>query len=488
MPEFRESLAHFLYFFAMWNLYKGKTSFVLFGLWADYTAAEVKRTGKGKEGLVQKLDSTCAFKRGTKGCQTLLFPQSFRKSKARPNPSSLQTLELKKVEHTSRAIFFTFGSMCLKVAYLTHTSIQWYTREQWECSVRTIPKEHRGKIGLALKFKEHIIAFVTNDLVFQPTGFKDEPVGYALDWHARFYFNLINYHPNLAPGLSPFLTEGEVFDCPSRTIQKLIFSRALLNSATVDSVLAPTQEQHLKYIHWLHVYAKNTTQIPKHMSKLVDSYNDTLTFEKKTINLGHLVFGEKDWKHLDGLISLDIDPLSCMFAEQGLLKSQMNLLLDSYENLYPPQNKSDYQFWPTYAYAVKKQIWSIVHCFPPNSHCSEGLKVRMLESLTSRSTMVLNIDAAFSQSLSLKPKELQLDPSSTVEMAVFYAFLLDKKRDPVLSLHQITQQAKHEFRIKNNLVQPGKAKVAMTGGQREAQQEFIQKALRCIHGSHRAIW
>ncbi|KIM81652.1 hypothetical protein PILCRDRAFT_8682 [Piloderma croceum F 1598] len=63
-----------------------------------------------------------------------------------------------------------FGNAFLQIQYLTHTSVQLYSRSQWENSVCKVDKEMRGfKVGMALEFKDYIIAFPTIDMVFQPT-------------------------------------------------------------------------------------------------------------------------------------------------------------------------------------------------------------------------------------------------------------------------------------------------------------------------------
>lgn len=40
----------------------------------------------------------------------------------------------------------------------------------------------------------------------------------------------------------------------------------------VEGVLAPTQDQRLRYSYWLHVYAKDTTSVSKRMAVLIDEY------------------------------------------------------------------------------------------------------------------------------------------------------------------------------------------------------------------------
>lgn len=47
----------------------------------------------------------------------------------------------------------------------------------------------------------------------------------------------------------------------------------------MDGVLAPTREQRLKYMHWLHVYGKDKTSIPRRMAELLQSYKVTWSSE-----------------------------------------------------------------------------------------------------------------------------------------------------------------------------------------------------------------
>jgi hypothetical protein len=44
----------------------------------------------------------------------------------------------------------------------------------------------------------------------------------------------------------------------------------LIRPYIVEGVLAPTTEQHLKYMNWLHVYGKSQLMMMLHMALLVD--------------------------------------------------------------------------------------------------------------------------------------------------------------------------------------------------------------------------
>ncbi|KAJ7831941.1 hypothetical protein B0H14DRAFT_2592366 [Mycena olivaceomarginata] len=79
--------------------------------------------------------------------------------------------------------------------------------------------------------------------------------------------------------------ETDRFLNPSRTgrfctryLQFLAQSRnwlsALIRPAMQSGYLAPTISQRLKYIDWLHIYAKDHSRIPGWMTSIVDDYVD----------------------------------------------------------------------------------------------------------------------------------------------------------------------------------------------------------------------
>jgi hypothetical protein len=112
MPEFRECLAHFLLLFWLFHHRYCEANWTLLGLWADLTQAEVGRTGKGKDGIVQQLNPTSTFKRGGTNRQTPLYPPTLRDS----GDLALQNLVLGEIGHTPRAIILDFKSLRLKVS------------------------------------------------------------------------------------------------------------------------------------------------------------------------------------------------------------------------------------------------------------------------------------------------------------------------------------------------------------------------------------
>ncbi|KAF8139381.1 hypothetical protein K438DRAFT_1785744 [Mycena galopus ATCC 62051] len=87
-----------------------------------------------------------------------------------------------KKDHPARAgLPYTIDTTCtcaapfsyilrFKIQRLTHTSVQFYPRTVWESSIKlTYKKLRKMPVGMALVFKDHDLAFLSSDLVFQPT-------------------------------------------------------------------------------------------------------------------------------------------------------------------------------------------------------------------------------------------------------------------------------------------------------------------------------
>ncbi|KAG6904984.1 hypothetical protein DXG01_005821 [Tephrocybe rancida] len=127
MPEYRECLAHFLLLFWWYEYFFGKTSMALLALWADASKDEalgpLLKVPGVKEGLVYKLEATSTTQRGTNNYQDYLWPHMWRKDAKNPSPPSIQTLSLKGITMTGRAVTLNLGALYLRIAYLTHTSV-----------------------------------------------------------------------------------------------------------------------------------------------------------------------------------------------------------------------------------------------------------------------------------------------------------------------------------------------------------------------------
>ncbi|EDQ99173.1 uncharacterized protein LACBIDRAFT_335290 [Laccaria bicolor S238N-H82] len=100
-------------------------------LWADASKSKEKSSG-AQDGHVVQLKNTCNWKQGNRGGQTPLYPPMFSSSKKNQNPASIKMLELKNFSTTERAITLNFGAAASQMAYLTHCSVQFYKKEQWE--------------------------------------------------------------------------------------------------------------------------------------------------------------------------------------------------------------------------------------------------------------------------------------------------------------------------------------------------------------------
>ena len=152
MPELRECVAHYL--LLLWFLQHCADIGIelhLIGLWSDATQKEPEF--KKHNGMVYRLDAKSKVKRGTNNAQTSLWPEMWKESKKVPHPPSITALKLAKVTYTNRAIILHLGALVfqvcvhfalhyvliyfmIKLAYLTHTSVQIFTRKVWEETVQ----------------------------------------------------------------------------------------------------------------------------------------------------------------------------------------------------------------------------------------------------------------------------------------------------------------------------------------------------------------
>ncbi|KAJ6589569.1 hypothetical protein B0H19DRAFT_1303919, partial [Mycena capillaripes] len=344
------------------------------------------------------------------------------------------------------------------IQWLTHTSAQLYPRFVWESTIKLMDKKadlqtdisysltytglqvRKARVGMALVFADYVLAFLSSDLVFQPTwaasreALPPSPADFhGSDWAfisalaqwiasradcdrnglacdvirsaSDVFLGIGVYTVNeifFLAGLSLLLTEAEVFSNPSRTgrfsvgyIEFLHRSRTglgdLLRPAMKDGFLAPTIQQRLGYINWLHVYAKDRTRLPARMAILVDDYKLSLcpnwyrydmhslhdVFEPSLVstalslphNLGHLIYGpyfankvgylSSVWTHIDN-----------SGHKQGSLDAPTFLRPDHYTPLFLETGDVSSLSLPRrhiYTYRWDKQMWSITP-FPQNSH------------------------------------------------------------------------------------------------------------------------
>ncbi|KAK7016127.1 hypothetical protein R3P38DRAFT_2995242 [Favolaschia claudopus] len=289
-----------------------------------------------------------------------VYPPKWHTTKAAgpADPDPLTTHELKDLSYTYRSLILDLGALHLSIQWLTHTSALLYTKR----CVR------RARVGLALVFED--MFFLAADLPPPPPDFYSPKWSFLADL-AKWIRKRVNCDrsglacevmrannetfPGIGvytvvelfflAGLSMQLTEAEVFTNPSRTARiALAYLQELLRPALHDGYLAPTKQQRLKYLDWLHVYAKDRTRLPERMAFLVDEYkakivelsaedlwirdeNTTLhdVFEPSLVSVGlqlphtsatSFLAGEA-WIAMGGTLSDESDPLTVLYADEG---------------------------------------------------------------------------------------------------------------------------------------------------------------------------
>ncbi|KAJ7815370.1 hypothetical protein B0H14DRAFT_3476235 [Mycena olivaceomarginata] len=303
-------------------------------------------------GLPYEIESDCTVKRGINKAQSPVYPPMWRTtSKTKSATNLVQTLALKGLSYSYRALILDLGPLFLSIQWLTHTSVQMYPRSVYESTIKLVNKNLRkARVGMAFVFKDHVFAFLIED----PD-------------HRLSLSAYVGYFATVTT-----VTEAEVFSNPSRTarfaaayLQYLHRSRTglsdLLRPAMKDGYLAPTVQQRMRYLDWLHVYAKDQTKLPVRMAVLVDDYTDQLedlsglqmwfrydmgtlydVFEPTYVtealslphNLGHLIFGHETWVELGGRLSDGSDALTSLFSDEGLLDSPTFLRPDHYSRSF----------------------------------------------------------------------------------------------------------------------------------------------------------
>ncbi|KAK6974211.1 hypothetical protein R3P38DRAFT_3239913, partial [Favolaschia claudopus] len=354
---------------------EAKGSFGPIGLEAieiDATKAEAKRFAKSHpaaNGLPYRINSNCTVTRGNNNSQGSVYPPMWRIYGKQPvDTTRLSTLALTRLEYTYRGIVVDLGPLSLMIQYLTHTSAHPMRRDVYDSTIKIVNKQLRKyMIGMALIFKDHVLAFHSHDLIFQ-VGFECLP---GRDPNMRTKLTSSSERNGLATeaireasdvflgigvytvielfflaGLSPQLTEAEVFDSASRTARLVVAYRTYLHTSEVglpdlirpamkDGILAPTEAQRLGYINWLHVYAKDRCKIPVRMAKLVDDYvvkiadldkqperwirhNTTLFSTSSSLPITPYLW-KQELIHLGPEFAMPSDPLTEYFEQQAML-------------------------------------------------------------------------------------------------------------------------------------------------------------------------
>ncbi|KAF9521419.1 hypothetical protein CPB83DRAFT_900752 [Crepidotus variabilis] len=322
-------------------------------------------------------------------------------------------LKLQGVSYTNRAIKLDFGALHFQLAYLTHISIQVFSRDIWEASVA--PKKKTVGVLASLRVKSYDIF---KHVFYQDRGYlvvrwiesrsKSLRDGLACEvirgdggkvWGGVGVYTVSELF--FDAGICPYLSEQEVFDSPSQTARlcEALWTFAdkshcellsLLCPCIMDGLLAPDKAQQLDYARWLHVYAKDRSKLTPRMADLCDRYKMStkqnassmallLTNSAKP-SLGHLVFGQSKWNTLalGEEAGKSDNPLTEYLIGKGLIDSPTNLDDDSYNLLWDLTPLASLCWRSTFVargiFKSSRQIWSITPIFPDQRRSRENIE------------------------------------------------------------------------------------------------------------------
>ncbi|KAJ7054731.1 hypothetical protein C8F01DRAFT_1235138 [Mycena amicta] len=269
-------------------------------------------------------------------------------------PISVTSLRLHGFHPHLRGIILNLGKIYLGINYLTHTTVQWFSKTQWDDAICLIPCTMRGfRIGIAFVFKTCVFAFVSNDNVFQPnwgrslTGFQLPPspldaqdawLSSALKWIEEMLSSrsqalaaeIIRKNKTVWEGAGVYtvseifyragirgsLTIRELVRCISATArlicafythlkQGAAHARHIVSASTVEGVMAPNDGQKTAWGHYLNVYGKEHTMVSARVAETLASFAaDFDAFEPSLIDSEILarfapaIFGKSEAKRL----------------------------------------------------------------------------------------------------------------------------------------------------------------------------------------------
>ncbi|KAJ7099989.1 hypothetical protein B0H15DRAFT_927592 [Mycena belliarum] len=437
---------------------------------ADATQAEMPAHPAGSRasnGHVYVLESSSKALRGCTNAQTPLYPPLYSTTqKEPPVPISTHGLVLVDAETHPRNVLLKFldnkGRVYwCQIQLLKHTVSQIFNKCDWEEAICVVDSASRGfKVAIAFEFKDHVLAFLTLDLLVQFYWSEDrtqmpaqQPDVY-LEF-PRFLDDLVAWitqrrtiQSNRAgnamtlvrgtteifagagvytiselwhmAGLSPNLTEAEVFDSPSRTARLCAafyhFGKEahttlwpLVQRFLQDYVICVRPEHRLLYSERLHVWGKDRSYVTERFHDLMtrfeaacaerstddvwireftpsdgpfDVFEPDLVrhaLEHEQLNLGSLIFGSELWTTLHASAHL---PVACLADENALSRffrttptavpgnmSPSWLDPSAYSYLFHLDSKASRAHHPrTHLYrASNADIWSVIPAYPNNS-------------------------------------------------------------------------------------------------------------------------
>ncbi|TFY75412.1 hypothetical protein EWM64_g8601 [Hericium alpestre] len=276
-----------------------------------------------KNRLIDKItgNEIVSLVHGQNGAQTPLWLPMPLLPPSGDSAESLGTMCLMGITSTPRTLRLDLDTMWLQVHLLLHTSVQVYSRTQWEKFVLPVSKKVcRFHVDLALEFEKFILAFITSNLLIQVTWLQDvvempmpnpnilrdwpqwlEMVAKWLEDHfhksrgTTMIGNIMTRSDDIPEGVGRYtddeidqLADEEVFDNPSRCacVLEALYAYTWISEhkiwpkvvkpAIQDGLLAPTGWQWMKYMTYLYVYGHETSYVPACMKELLHIFNTHL--------------------------------------------------------------------------------------------------------------------------------------------------------------------------------------------------------------------
>ncbi|KAF7288818.1 hypothetical protein HMN09_01363600 [Mycena chlorophos] len=487
MPELRETTASGLIALHGFRLANEQgTDWTLLGIECDASKQEAKKAGAPERA-----------RQGLSG----VYPQILEEDE------ELGSLTLRGLESTHRALILDLGPAWLMVQYLTHTSVQWYRRSAWDNTIRNVSKEVRGfHVGMALVFRDWVLAFPTIDLLFQPTWVRkrsdlsippcvrdsfQEFVATVAAWvketgmlASNVWYGVGVYtvcELMFIAGISPFIT--------LRSENNKLWE--LIRPCIRETVLAPTKEQRLRYAQapWLHVWARERAYMTTRMAELVKDFNATVAayadegiifrdqltdmhdpFEPTFIaaalqsqnNLGALIFGSDEWTCMGGPSPVRSDALTELYSAAGLLESPTHLRPDYYNDGVILNSDELCRAWcKTLSFTGDKNVWTVVTEFPSNMRISSLPKRDLCRAtqVWDRATLLFKYIVLHTLGVSIGPLEycgngyIIRDGGNVVHVALC-------RGDPNIPLRLEERRVLSDNRITAKLDAPGQLKRA----------------------------
>ncbi|KAF8963011.1 hypothetical protein BDZ97DRAFT_1822588 [Flammula alnicola] len=256
----------------------------------------------------------------------------------------------------------------LQIQLLKHTSVQIFSRDDWENAICKVNRTDRGfKVGLAFEFRDHVLAFLTLDLLIQfhwSSKRSDLPSQQANIYteYRRFLRQLVEWmqsrrdrpraqRTGLAitiirntseifhggglytmeevfhkAGLSINITERELFDSPSRTarlvsafmdftIQAYEEIWDFMNPFLRDFLLTCTREERSLYSDTLMVYGKDRVNCTPRFKQLLSNYQACLEDQGD----------EKTWERCFGEVGTPYDVFEPDYIKRALTRHDVIL-------------------------------------------------------------------------------------------------------------------------------------------------------------------